>query len=161
MPGKTGLEFEMMLTNRRNGLKTIRYKFKRTRAGLGQEGNLPSKQRATGWRARLPNGQEGRTEPGSAVGSNSSLSEFNIKSQDNPKWINKACRGLEPSGRTCSAGAVICVSRSCFQMPSSQADAWKSSWNLGENRRNLILWDQTSYGSYQFNMGCLAALQLL
>lgn len=64
-PGKTGLEFEMMLTNRRNGLKTIRSNSKgqAPRAGLGQEANLPSEQRASGWRAGLPSGQEGRAEP--------------------------------------------------------------------------------------------------
>lgn len=45
----------------------------------------------------------------------------------------------------------------CFQMPSNQADAWKSSWELGENRRNLI---HLGYGIYQFDMGSLAALQL-
>lgn len=98
MPGKTGLEFEMMLTNRRNGLKTIRYNSKgqAPRAGLGREANLPSKQSAGGWRAGLPSRQEGRTEPSSAVGRNISLSEFNTKPQDNPRWINKACRGVEP-----------------------------------------------------------------
>lgn len=157
MPGKTGLEFEMMLTNRRNGLKTIRYNSKGQELGWGGKQNLPGKQRASGWRAGLPSGQEGRTEPGSAVGSNISLSEFNTRPQDNPRWINKACRGVEPSGRTCFAGVVICVSRSCFQMPSSQADAWKSSWELGENRRNLL---HLGYGIYQFNVGSLPALQL-
>lgn len=91
MPGKTGLEFEMMLTNWRNGLKTIRYNSKGQE--LGWEANLPSTQRASGWRAGLPRGQEGRTEPGSAVGSNISFSEFNTKPQDNTRWINKACRG--------------------------------------------------------------------
>lgn len=50
-----------------------------------------------------------------------------------------------------------CEQELCFQMPGSQADAWKSGWDLGENRRNLI---HLGYGIYQFNMGCLAALQL-
>lgn len=60
-PGKTGLEFEMMLTNRRNGLKTIRYNSKGQvpRAGLGREANPPSE-----WlEGRAESRQEDRAEP--------------------------------------------------------------------------------------------------
>ena len=151
MLGKTGLEFEMMLTNRRNGLKTIRSNSKGQvpRAGLGWEANLPSEQRASGRRAGLPSWQEG-----SSVG----LSEFNTDAQDSPRRINKACRGSSPPRQDalCRCG-YLCMQKLHFQMPGSQAAASRSSRELGKNRRSLI---HLGYGICQCNMGCLAALQL-
>lgn len=83
----------MMLTNRRNGLKTIRYNSKGQvpRAGLGREANLPSE-----WlEGRADSRQEGQS-PGLAAGRSVGLSKFNTNIQDSPSWINKVCGESDP-----------------------------------------------------------------
>lgn len=78
MLGKTGLEYEMMLTNRRNGLKTIRYNSKGQvpRAGLGRKANLPKRVEGEQPEGRAAKQAGGRAEPSSAVGSTICMFEF-------------------------------------------------------------------------------------
>lgn len=68
---KPGLEFEMMLTNRRNGLKTIRSNSKgqARRAGLARGAEAPSEQpegRASGWAAGSVTTLSAQGSPGRA-----------------------------------------------------------------------------------------------